>query len=189
MNHSTTIVLPKWFATLDKLEVRSCMMPCDVSTQWNSTYDMLKFAVTYREALDIITGDQEMKLRQYEMDEEEWSISWELCKALKVPFHPIYCICRSALRLPTRCSKMQHSSFHEGLQILQQSSQPWTALVRSLQQVLLTLSSPPSSQASVFQEHWLGWYTHHDCREYCPGKVWGYVQVLTRCRCSVYFQS
>jgi hypothetical protein len=45
---------------------------------------MLEFAITYREALDIITGDREMKLRQYEMDEDEWEIASQLCKALKV---------------------------------------------------------------------------------------------------------
>jgi hypothetical protein len=60
------------------------MMPQDITTQWNSTYDMLKFAIMYHEALDTITGDQEMKLRQYEMDEDKWEIASQLCKVLKV---------------------------------------------------------------------------------------------------------
>jgi len=84
IKNSTTIILPKWYATLDELNDR--MMPRDVTTRWNSTYDMLEFAITYREALDVITGDRDMKLRQYEMDDEEWEIARELCKALKVPF-------------------------------------------------------------------------------------------------------
>jgi len=45
---------------------------------------MLVFSLEYREALDTITGDRDMKLRQYEMDNEEWVIAHQLCKVLKV---------------------------------------------------------------------------------------------------------
>ena len=41
-----------------------------VTTRWNSTYDMLVFALQYRKALNVVTGDRNMKLRQYEMDAE-----------------------------------------------------------------------------------------------------------------------
>jgi hypothetical protein len=61
-------------------------MPRDVSTRWNSTYDMLEFAVEYREALDSITGNQRMKLRQYELSEEDWEIATKLRDVLKVGF-------------------------------------------------------------------------------------------------------
>jgi hypothetical protein len=60
------------------------MMPRDVSTRWNSTYDMLVFAVEYREALDSITGNLRMKLRQYELTEEDWEIATKLRDVLKV---------------------------------------------------------------------------------------------------------
>ena len=50
------------------------MMLRNVTTWWNSTYDMLEFAVEYREALDSITRNQRMKLRQYELSEEDWEI-------------------------------------------------------------------------------------------------------------------
>ncbi|KAI0289418.1 hypothetical protein B0F90DRAFT_1574480, partial [Multifurca ochricompacta] len=60
IKNSSTLILPKWVSTLKDLNLSCCMMPWDVSTQWNSTYDMLNFAVTYSEALDIITGDREM---------------------------------------------------------------------------------------------------------------------------------
>jgi hypothetical protein len=60
------------------------MMPRDVTTRWNSTYDMLKFALEYREALDTITGEKEMKLCKYEMDDKEWVIACQLRKVLKV---------------------------------------------------------------------------------------------------------
>jgi hypothetical protein len=47
---------------------------------------MLVFAVEYREALDSITGNQRMKLRQYEMTEEDWEIATKLRDVLKGSF-------------------------------------------------------------------------------------------------------
>ena len=60
------------------------MMPRDVTTRWNSTYNMLVFALEYRDALDSITGNQRMKLRQYELTEEDWHIAGKLHDVLKV---------------------------------------------------------------------------------------------------------
>lgn len=59
-------------------------MPRDVATRWNSTYDMLEFAIEFQEALDTITGEKEMRLRKYEMDNEEWEIAQQLRDVLKV---------------------------------------------------------------------------------------------------------
>jgi hypothetical protein len=38
---STTILLPQWYKALDSCDLPHRMMPHDVSTRWNSTYDML----------------------------------------------------------------------------------------------------------------------------------------------------
>jgi hypothetical protein len=84
MKDSTTIILPQWFMTLEELLLHQRMMPRDVTTRWNSTFDMLDFAVEYREALDSITGNQKMKLRQYELTEEDWEITTQLRDVLKV---------------------------------------------------------------------------------------------------------
>jgi len=37
--NSTTLLLPKWFSTLEDLKLDECTMPQDISTCWNSTYD------------------------------------------------------------------------------------------------------------------------------------------------------
>ena len=59
-------------------------MPRDVVTCWNSTFDMLVFALEYRQAIDRITGDRDM--RKYELLEEEWGLVQQLCDVLRVHF-------------------------------------------------------------------------------------------------------
>ena len=59
-------------------------MPRDVKTRWNSTLDMLDFAVQYIPAIDTITGDRDMKLRQYELSKDDWDMARQLRDVLKV---------------------------------------------------------------------------------------------------------
>jgi len=40
-------------------------MPRDVSTHWHSTYDMLEFAIPYRDAIDSVTGNRTMYTRPH----------------------------------------------------------------------------------------------------------------------------
>ena len=60
------------------------MIPCDVSTCWNLTYDMLKFAAKYHAALNVITTDLDMNLHQFEWSKKEWGMTTELCNVLQV---------------------------------------------------------------------------------------------------------
>ena len=88
IKNSTTLLLPRWTQLLqdlakeasDPLPIR--MMPRDVATRWNSTYDMLVFALEYRVAIDSITGDRGM--RNYELSEEEWGLVQQLGDVLGV---------------------------------------------------------------------------------------------------------
>jgi hypothetical protein len=86
MIHSTTLILPLWFDTLKKLKLTERKMPRDVATRWNSTFDMLNFAVEYRVAIDDIAGNKAAALRQYELDEDEWEIAEQLRNTLQVWF-------------------------------------------------------------------------------------------------------
>jgi hypothetical protein len=86
MVHSTTILLPMWFKTLERLKLPSRKMPRDVATRWNSTFDMLEFAVTHQDAIDEITGDKSSGLRQFELSNDEWIIAGQLRNVLWVCF-------------------------------------------------------------------------------------------------------
>ena len=59
-------------------------MPRDVSTRWNSTFDILAFAPEYKTAIDDIAGNKAANLRQYELSDEEWRIAEQLHDTLKV---------------------------------------------------------------------------------------------------------
>jgi len=59
-------------------------MPHDVATRWNSTFDMLEFALEYQVAICTIVGDDELGLDKYELTAQEWRITEQLCKVLQV---------------------------------------------------------------------------------------------------------
>jgi len=82
--HSTTLLLPTWFSTLKDTKLDKRTMPRDVSTRWNSTYDMLKFAIDYQKAINRLTVDKNLGLRQYELSDEEWEIAKQLSMLLMV---------------------------------------------------------------------------------------------------------
>lgn len=67
VKNSTTILLPKWFSILKDLTLSERMMPRDVTTRWNSTFDMLDFALQYKKALQLTTSDFDLNLRQYKL--------------------------------------------------------------------------------------------------------------------------
>src|SRR6266576_4216203 len=54
--NSTTILLPAWYDVLASLKLPQRNMPRDVPTRWNSTYDMLRFALKYEKAKEYDPG-------------------------------------------------------------------------------------------------------------------------------------
>ncbi|KAJ6551550.1 hypothetical protein B0H19DRAFT_950718, partial [Mycena capillaripes] len=58
--HSTTIGLPAWRKACLDHQMRPCLIPRDVRTRWNSLYDMLSVAVTYKDVINSFTGDCEL---------------------------------------------------------------------------------------------------------------------------------
>ena len=58
-------------------------MPHDVSTRWNSTYDMLQFALDYRIPINEMTSNRELNLHKYELQDDEWAVAETLRDTLK----------------------------------------------------------------------------------------------------------
>jgi len=82
--HSTTIALPAWRSICVQHGFKPCLIPRDVVTRWNSTYDMMQFVLKYRQPIDGITANKELKLRKYELDNEDWRIIEDLVSVLEV---------------------------------------------------------------------------------------------------------
>lgn len=86
-------------------------MPRDVLTCWNSTFDMVDFAIDYQTAIDAITGNHDMKMRSLELDAPEWAIAKELRDTLKVCVQ-ISHLSSVSLNLFLRYSNTVPFSFH-----------------------------------------------------------------------------
>ena len=51
---------------------------------------MLSFAIKYRLAIDAMTADKALKLRNFELETEEWAIAEDLVAVLLVRLHRHY---------------------------------------------------------------------------------------------------
>ena len=58
-------------------------MPRDVLTHWNSTFDMLNFAIAYCTALDDLTSNCDLNLCKYELEDDEWAVAINLRATLE----------------------------------------------------------------------------------------------------------
>ena len=53
--NSTMILLPAWHENLEHLNLQCHNMPRDIQTHWNSTFNMLAFALEYHKAVESMT--------------------------------------------------------------------------------------------------------------------------------------
>jgi hypothetical protein len=79
--NSSTLLLPAWKKLLHELKEDEKLMP---RTRWNSTFLMLDFALRYRKPLDLLSGERDNGLRDFELKEVEWKIVKQLRDVLKV---------------------------------------------------------------------------------------------------------
>ena len=83
--HLTTILLLAWHSTLKDLKLPDRLMPHDVPTRWNSTFDMLEFVLVYQKVICSITGDPDLPgLEACELTTQEWRIVEQLSEILLV---------------------------------------------------------------------------------------------------------
>ncbi|KAJ7813773.1 hypothetical protein B0H14DRAFT_3149684 [Mycena olivaceomarginata] len=73
--------LPAWKRACLTHSLPERLIPRDVRTR---TFDMLSFAVKYRKAIDDIAAERSLKLRKYELDEQEWKILGDLLMVLRM---------------------------------------------------------------------------------------------------------
>ncbi|KAL1657570.1 hypothetical protein GGF50DRAFT_68733, partial [Schizophyllum commune] len=84
--NSTTKLLPAWLQCLKDHGLPSTYIPRDVSTRWNSTYDMLDYVVEHAKPLKAYLGDEEhtFDLDVFALSSQEWRCAKQLRKVLKV---------------------------------------------------------------------------------------------------------
>jgi len=117
-------------------------MPRDVSTRWNSTFDMLEFAINYRKVIDAMTDKRKLGLGVYELDDHEWTLVTQLRDVLKVSDMSHITQAVTDLNVYTaRSSSTLLNTSRAQLPILRWSSLQWTILTRLSPMVSLTLMS------------------------------------------------
>ncbi|KAJ3753120.1 ribonuclease H-like domain-containing protein, partial [Lentinula raphanica] len=82
--HSTTILLPKWREQVAGTEFDGQILPRDVATRWNSTFDMLSAFIRMKEPVTMFLDRSSNKLAEYALDNEEWEAIEGLVSVLKI---------------------------------------------------------------------------------------------------------
>ncbi|KAF5362814.1 hypothetical protein D9757_014266 [Collybiopsis confluens] len=78
--NSSTLLLPRWRALLPDILI----LPWDVSTRWNSTYDMLNAFQSMRPQVTQFVDSNSNGLAEFQVGEEEWESINGLTAALKL---------------------------------------------------------------------------------------------------------
>ncbi|KAJ3965890.1 hypothetical protein EV361DRAFT_809966, partial [Lentinula raphanica] len=81
--HSTTILLPKWWEQVAGTQFEGQILPRDVATRWNSTFDMLAAFIRLKEPITEFLNRSSNGLAEYALDNEEWEAIEGLVSVLK----------------------------------------------------------------------------------------------------------
>ncbi|KAJ3831396.1 hypothetical protein F5878DRAFT_549610, partial [Lentinula raphanica] len=81
--HSTTLLLPRWREQVAGTEFDGQVIPRDVATRWNSTFDMLTAFLRLKEHIVQFLDRSSNGLSDYALDEEEWDAIKDLVSILK----------------------------------------------------------------------------------------------------------
>lgn len=77
-------MLLAWHDILRKLRMSITYLLRDVATCWNSTFDMLEYALKHWMAVDKVTQQHEPVLWKFELTDQEWLVVEQLHNILKV---------------------------------------------------------------------------------------------------------
>ncbi|KAJ3748251.1 hypothetical protein EV360DRAFT_56962 [Lentinula raphanica] len=81
--HSTTILLPKWREHIAGTEFKGQVLPRDVATRWNSSFDMLAAFLRMKEPIVEFLDRSSNGLSEYVLDDDEWEAVEGLVSILK----------------------------------------------------------------------------------------------------------
>jgi hypothetical protein len=76
-------------------------MPQDITTQWNSTFDLLEYALNHGKAIEMVIQCKQLGLRKYELGDEEWKLVEQLHDVLKASRMLISCKHKQTVPIPT----------------------------------------------------------------------------------------
>ncbi|KAJ3742257.1 hypothetical protein EV360DRAFT_57808 [Lentinula raphanica] len=82
--HSTTNLLPKWRAHVSEMEFKDQVLPRDVATRWNSTFDMLSAFLQMKDLVSGFLDHSSYQLVEYILDDDEWEAIEGLVSVLKL---------------------------------------------------------------------------------------------------------
>ncbi|KAE9385640.1 hypothetical protein BT96DRAFT_840447, partial [Gymnopus androsaceus JB14] len=88
--NSPAVLLPRWRETMASTEFKDRVLPCDIATRWNSTYNMLCAFIEMKTVIVQFLDCASNGLVDYTLSEEEWEAANDITKALKVCFYLLH---------------------------------------------------------------------------------------------------
>jgi hypothetical protein len=84
INNSTTLLLPRWREQVSATSFKNWILPRDVATWWNSTYDMLAAFVEMKDPVSKFLDRSSNGMAEFLISDEEWDAIEGLVSALRV---------------------------------------------------------------------------------------------------------